>query len=78
MNRARVRAGRKVRYFPTSAEETAGGGTGPFFGQITKVNADGTVNLQVLEPDGTSLAKTSVERKERVGGYSLLAGSDAV
>ena len=77
-DRSRTRVGREVRYFPTAAEETAGGGAGPFPAKIAKINADGTANLTIYEPDGTLLAKTDVQRGQRVGRYSILSGPAAI
>lgn len=49
MSRYRIRAGRRVRYFPTSSEQTDFG-EGPYSGVITRVNADGSADLSVDVP----------------------------
>lgn len=69
--RARLRNGRRVAYYPTSAEVTTYSQVGPYVGEITKVNKDGTVNLAVNTPTGVQLAKTSVKQTSRAGGFSL-------
>jgi hypothetical protein len=65
--------GRTVRYFPTDAEAAAGGDTAgaAWDATIVKVNRDGTVNLHVLEGDGTTIAKTNVTQSDRKGGYAF-------
>lgn len=70
-NRSRVRVGRKVTYFPTDAEATTGGGAAgdQWDATITAVNSDDTVNLHVLEADGTVIAKTSVAKGTGKGAY---------
>lgn len=69
--RARLRNGRRVAYYPTAAEETTYGQVGPYVAHITKVNADGTVNLAVNAPTGADLAKTSVKQTSTRGGFSI-------
>lgn len=71
MSRARVRKGREVAYFPTSSEESDGGGSGPFPAKITQVKSDGSVNLIVFEPDGSTIAKSDVKRGQQVGQFGL-------
>ncbi len=63
MNRARLRIGRRVLYYPTTTEVTAHG-AGPYPAAITEVNSDGTVDLDISLPtdatavDGTISAET--------------------
>lgn len=49
VTRARSRAGRKVRYFPTAAE-IAAYGAGPFAATISATRASGNVDLTVEFP----------------------------
>lgn len=49
MSRYRLRAGRRVRYHPTTSEQT-NFGAGPYGATITRVNADGTADLSVDVP----------------------------
>lgn len=73
MSRARIRAGRQVRYFPTAAEvSTYSADTGDvFFGFITKANGDGTVNLALFGTNGVQFAKTSVPLGQTAGTFDL-------
>lgn len=73
MSRARFRVGREVTYFPTDAEASAGGGSAgdAWFGRITKVNVDSTVNIAVAEADGGALAKMNISRTQRKGGFDF-------
>ena len=71
-DRQRIRVGRSCTYFPTAAEESAGGGSGPFPATISDVLAAGTVNLMVVEPDGTLIAKTAVSRGQSAGQFDLI------
>lgn len=75
MSRARIRVGAKVSYLPTNAEATTGNGTAGdrWAATITKVAANGSVNLSVHEADGGFIAKTSVTMGESKGSFSLLA-----
>ncbi len=76
-DRSKFHVGRQVLYTPTAAEATASG-AGPWPGQITKVNADGTCNLSVAIPAGTISAKTSISRGTGLGQFSFQAGSASV
>jgi len=53
-DRSRLRRGREVAYTPTAAEAAALG-AGPWPGLITRVNADGTCDLVVDPPAGTTV-----------------------
>lgn len=55
MGAERKRVGREVLYRPTAAEVTANG-EGPYWGRIVGVNADGSVDLQVIVRTPTSLS----------------------
>lgn len=71
--RVRYRVGREVSYFATDAEAAAASDDAgaKWFGRITKINLDGTVNLAVDQGDGARLAKTSVSEADRKGGFSF-------
>lgn len=69
VSRNRIRVGRLVRYIPTAAEITAGGGGTSYPATISLVNRNGTVNLSVIEADGTLIAKTGVAQTSRAGGF---------
>ena len=73
-DRKGVRVGRAVTYRPTSSEATTGGDSAGALWRafVTKVNADGTANLHVLEADGTTIAKTNVVKGEGTGQFSLI------
>ena len=73
-NRAAVRVGRSVVYRPTDAEASTGGDNAgaTWKAWITRVLANGTVNLHVLEGDGTTIAKTGVSRGERKGEFQTI------
>lgn len=75
-DRSRIRVGRKVTYFPTAAEATAGGGVAgdSWTATITDVLADGTVNLNVLEADGGILAVTAVSKGTGAGTFNPIFG----
>jgi len=72
-DRQRIRVGREVTYRPTDAEATTGNGSAgdEWYGKITRVLANGTVNLHVLEADGTTLALTGVSQGARKGQFDL-------
>ena len=76
-DRSKFHVGRHVMYTPTAAEAAASG-AGPWPGQITKVNANGSCNLSVAIPAGTIAAKTSIVRGTGLGQFSFQAGSAAV
>ena len=69
--RNRLRVGRLVRYIPTAAEISAGGGGTSYPATISLVNRNGTVNLSVIEADGTLIAKTGVAQTSRAGGFAF-------
>jgi hypothetical protein len=73
MSRERIRAGRQVRYFPTTAEvSTYSADTGDvFFGFVTKANTDGTANLALFGTNGVAFAKTSVALGTAAGTFDL-------
>jgi hypothetical protein len=75
-DRQRIRVGRDVSYFPTDAEASAGGGEAgdTWFARIAKVNADGSVNLNVIQGDGSELALTDIARGQRKGTFGLRGG----
>lgn len=58
-SRARLRAGRRVTYQPTAAEETDFG-VGPYAGQITFVHPDGSCDLLLHFPGTGSVASDAV------------------
>lgn len=72
-DRTRFRVGRDVTYRPTDAEATTGGGSAgdDWPAKITATNADGTVNLHVLEADGTTIAKTDVGQGQGKGQFDF-------
>jgi len=80
INRARVRVGRHVTYFPTDAEATAGGGNAGdrWPAVIADVNSTGTADMTVFRANGTTLAKTAVSRGQIKGTFDVLAGAAAV
>lgn len=73
-SRSRYRVGRAVQYQPTDAEAATGNDTADaqWPARITKVNADGTVNLFVHEADGTTVAKTSIARGGGKGQFTFI------
>lgn len=72
-SRARHRVGREVTYYPTDAEAATGNGDAgdAWYATITKVNQDGTANLNVKESDGGIVAVTDVPRGIRKGEYDF-------
>lgn len=77
MNRARVRLGRRITYYPTDAQvATVSGSAGETWpAAIAKVNADGTVTLNAVRSNGTELAVTSVPQGQAKGAFSLLTAA---
>lgn len=75
--RTRVRVGRQVTYFPTDAQATAGGGASgdQWPAVIGNVNADGTVNLNVTEADGGTLAVTNIAQGTTAGTFHPTFGN---
>ena len=73
-DRSRLRVGRRVTYFPTAAQQAAGGGGEQWSATITAVNADGSVNLNALEADGGILAVTSVAKGTTAGTFAPVLG----
>lgn len=75
-NRTRVRVGRKVTYFPTDAQASTGNGSAgdQWPAVITRVLADGTVNLSVDEADGGVLAVTAISKGTTKGTYNPVFG----
>jgi hypothetical protein len=77
--RNRVTVGRRVSYFPTDAEAATGNGDAgcTFPATITEINADGTVQLHVLEADGGFITKASVVIGTQKGQCSVVFGTAA-
>jgi hypothetical protein len=73
-DRQRVRVGRDVTYRPTDAEAATGNGEvdDEWHATISRVNADGTVNLSVLEADGGFIALTDIAQGQVKGTFDVL------
>lgn len=72
-DRTRFRVGRDVTYRPTDAEASTGNGSvgDEWRATITATNSDGTVNLHVLEADGTTIAVADVVRGQGKGQFDF-------
>jgi len=66
--RARLRGGRRIRYFPTAAEVIANG-VGPFPALVAVPHADGTADIEVFFP--TATAKTNVKKGGTPGTFDF-------
>ncbi len=73
-DRSRIRVGREVVYRPTDAQAATGNDDNGalWSAKITKVLADGSVNLHVLEGDGGFIPVAAAIESQQKGGFTLI------